>query len=163
MLTITLISVSHKQPTWVVEAFDEYAKRLPARELALQCKELKPEPRASDSESAIAQAMRAEAVKIQAAIQMIPKGALILALDERGEAVSSVQLAGKLQFWQNEYNHVVLVVGGADGLDAGFKAQCHGLLRLSNLTLPHGMVRVVLAEQLYRAHTININHPYHRV
>ena len=158
MLTITLISVSHKQPTWVVEAFDEYAKRLPARELALQCKELKPEPRASDSESAIVQA-----VKIQAAIQMIPKGALILALDERGEAVSSVQLAAKLQFWQNEYNHVVLVVGGADGLDAGFKAQCHGLLRLSNLTLPHGMVRVVLAEQLYRAHTININHPYHRV
>ena len=159
MLTITLISVSHKQPKWVVEAFEEYAKRLPARELAFQFKELKPEPRASDSDSAIAQAMRAEAAKIQTAIQTIPKGALILALDERGEAVTSVQLAAKLQFWQNEYSHVV---GGADGLDAAFKAQCHGLLRLSNLTLPHGMVRVLLAEQLYRAHSININHPYHR-
>lgn len=163
MLTITLISVSHKQPKWVNDAFEEYAKRLPARELVFQFKELKPEPRASDSESGIIQAMRAEAVKIQTAIQSLPKGALILALDERGEAVTSVQLAQKLQFWQNEYSHVVLVVGGADGLDAGFKAQCHGLLRLSNLTLPHGMVRILLAEQLYRAYTININHPYHRV
>lgn len=163
MLTITLISVSHKQPKWVNDAFEEYAKRLPARELVFQFKELKPESRASDSESAIAQAMRAEAVKIQAAIHSLPKGALILALDERGEAVTSVQLAQKLQFWQNEYSHVVLVIGGTDGLDAAFKAQCHGLLRLSNLTLPHGMVRILLAEQLYRAYTININHPYHRV
>ena len=163
MLTITIISVSHKQPSWVIEAYEEYAKRFPARELILQFKELKPEPRASNSDSAVAQAMRAEAVKIQSVLQNLPKGTLILALDERGEAVSSVQLAQKLQYWQNEYSHVALIVGGADGLDPTFKAQCHGLLRLSNLTLPHGMVRVLLAEQLYRAYTININHPYHRV
>ena len=156
MLTITLISVSHKQPSWVLEAFDEYAKRLPAREIKLECKELKPEAREGKT---VAQAMALEAVKIQAAI---PKGALVLALDERGQDLTSMALAKKLQHWQTEHSHVVFVIGGADGLEPEFKAQCDGLIRLSSLTLPHGMVRVLFAEQLYRAYTININHPYHR-
>ena len=156
MLTITLISVSHKQPSWVTQAFEEYAKRLPAREIKLECKELKPEAREGKS---VAQAMSLEAAKIQAAI---PKGALVLALDERGQDLSSMNLAKKLQHWQTEYSQVVFVIGGADGLEPAFKAQCDGLIRLSSLTLPHGMVRVLFAEQLYRAYTININHPYHR-
>ncbi len=156
MLTITLISVSHKQPSWVLEAFDEYAKRLPARDIKLECKELKPEAREGKS---VAQAMSLEAVKIQAAI---PKGALVLALDERGQDLTSMGLAKKLQHWQTEHNHVVFVIGGADGLEPAFKAQCDALIRLSSLTLPHGMVRVLFAEQLYRAYTITINHPYHR-
>ena len=156
MLTITLISVSHKQPSWVLEAFDEYAKRLPAREIKLECKELKPEAREGKT---VAQAMALEAAKIQAAI---PKGALVLALDERGQDVTSMGLAKKLQYWQTEHSHVVFVIGGADGLEPAFKTQCDGLIRLSSLTLPHGMVRVLFAEQLYRAYTININHPYHR-
>ena len=156
MLTITLISVSHKQPNWVTQAFEEYAKRLPAREIKLECKELKPEAREGKS---VAQAMSLEAAKIQAAI---PKGALVLALDERGQDLTSVNLAKKLQHWQTEHSHVVFVIGGADGLEPAFKAQCDGLIRLSSLTLPHGMVRVLFAEQLYRAYTININHPYHR-
>ena len=71
-------------------------------------------------------------------------------------------LAKKLQHWQTEHHHVVFIIGGADGLEPAFKAQCDGLIRLSSLTLPHGMVRVLFAEQLYRAYTININHPYHR-
>ena len=156
MLTITLISVSHKQPTWVTQAFDEYAKRLPAREIKLECKELKPEAREGKS---VAQAMSLEAAKIQAAI---PKGALVLALDERGQDLTSMALAQKLQHWQTEHSQVVFIIGGADGLEPAFKAQCDGLIRLSSLTLPHGMVRVLFAEQLYRAYTININHPYHR-
>lgn len=156
MLTITLISVSHKQPAWVTQAFDEYAKRLPAREIKLECKELKPEAREGKS---VAQAMSLEAVKIQAAI---PKGALVLALDERGQDLTSMALAQKLQHWQTEHSQVVFIIGGADGLEPAFKAQCDGLIRLSSLTLPHGMVRVLFAEQLYRAYTININHPYHR-
>ncbi len=156
MLTITLVSVSHKQPAWVTQAFDEYAKRLPAREIKLECKELKPEAREGKS---IAQAMSLEAAKIQAAI---PKGALVLALDERGQDLTSMALAQKLQHWQAEHSQVVFIIGGADGLEPAFKAQCDGLIRLSSLTLPHGMVRVLFAEQLYRAYTININHPYHR-
>ena len=156
MLTITLISVSHKQPSWVTQAFEEYAKRLPTREIKLECKELKPEAREGKS---VAQAMSLEAAKIQAAIQ---KGAWVLALDERGQDLTSIALAQKLQHWQTEHNHVVCVIGGADGLEPEFKAQCDGLIRLSSLTLPHGMVRVLFAEQIYRAHTININHPYHR-
>lgn len=156
MLTITLVSVSHKQPAWVTQAFDEYAKRLPAREIKLECKELKPEAREGKS---IAQAMRLEAAKIQAAI---PKGALVLAWDERGQDLTSMALAQKLQHWQAEHSQVVFIIGGADGLEPAFKAQCDGLIRLSSLTLPHGMVRVLFAEQLYRAYTININHPYHR-
>ena len=156
MLTITLVSVSHKQPAWVAQAFDEYAKRLPAREIKLECKELKPEAREGKS---IAQAMSLEAAKIQAAI---PKGALVLALDERGQDLTSMALAQKLQHWQAEHSQVVFIIGGADGLEPAFKAQCDGLIRLSSLTLPHGMVRVLFAEQLYRAYTININHPYHR-
>ena len=156
MLTITLISVSHKQPNWVLQAFDEYAKRLPAREIKLECKELKPEMREGRT---VAQAMILEAAKIQA---IIPKGALVLALDERGQDLSSLALAQKLQFWQNEHAQVVFIIGGADGLDIEFKKQCDGLIRLSSLTLPHGMVRVLFAEQIYRAYSINQNHPYHR-
>ena len=156
MLTITLVSVSHKQPAWVTQAFDEYAKRLPAREIKLECKYIKPEAREGKS---IAQAMSLEAAKIQAAI---PKGALVLALDERGQDLTSMALAQKLQHWQAEHSQVVFIIGGADGLEPAFKAQCDGLIRLSSLTVPHGMVRVLFAEQLYRAYTININHPYHR-
>ena len=157
MLTLTLMTVSHKQPAWVNEAYNEYAKRLPSRELKLEFKEIKPEAREGKT---VEHAMAQEAVRIHAAM---PRGSFIIALDERGQDLTSVGLAKQLQHWQNEHNHVVLVVGGADGLDPQFKSTCHGLMRLSSLTLPHGMVRVLLAEQIYRAHSINNNHPYHRV
>lgn len=156
MLTLTVITVSHKQPAWVNDAFNEYAKRLPAREIKFEYKEIKPEERAGTT---IAHAMTLEAAKISA---ILPKGARIIALDERGADLTSVGLAAQLQNWQEQCSHVVLVVGGADGLTSEFKAACHGLIRLSSLTLPHGMVRVLLAEQIYRAYSINHNHPYHR-
>lgn len=156
MLNLTLISVSHKQPNWVNDAFAEYTKRLPARELKFDYKEIKPEERAGKT---VAHAMTLEASRITAAL---PKGAHVVALDERGLDLTSVGLAAQLKHWQEQHSHVVLVVGGADGLTADFKATCHGLIRLSSLTLPHGMVRVLLAEQVYRAYAINSNHPYHR-
>lgn len=156
MLTITLITVSHKQPSWVNEAYQEYAKRLPSRELKLELKEIKPETREGKT---VEHAMQLEAEKIKAAL---PKGAHIIALDERGEDLTSIKLSKHLTHWQNEYQHLVLIVGGADGLSPEFKNSVNGLIRLSSMTLPHGLVRVLLAEQIYRAYTITQNHPYHR-
>lgn len=157
MLTLTLMTVSHKQPKWVNDAFSEYVRRLPARELKLEFKEVKPEMREGKT---IAHAMALEASRL---MTLMPKNALVIALDEHGEDLTSMDLAGRLQNWQEQHSQVVLVVGGADGLTDEFKSSCHGLIRLSSMTLPHGMVRVLLAEQIYRAYSINHNHPYHRV
>jgi 23S rRNA (pseudouridine1915-N3)-methyltransferase len=93
----------------------------------------------------------------------MPKGSRIVALDERGKDLTTLQLSQLLTQWQQDGRDVTFVIGGADGLDAGFKASADMLIRISSLTLPHGMVRVLLAEQLYRAWSITQNHPYHRV
>ncbi|RYF62168.1 MAG: 23S rRNA (pseudouridine(1915)-N(3))-methyltransferase RlmH [Comamonadaceae bacterium] len=103
--------------------------------------------------------LAAERERIEAAI---PKGARVVALDERGTTLTTVALAQKLQGWQLENDVVVLVIGGPDGLDPAFRQAAHERVRLSDLTLPHAMVRVLLAEQLYRAWSINAGHPYHR-
>ena len=92
----------------------------------------------------------------------IPKGAHVVALDERGKSLTTVALAQRLKEWQLEGRDVALVIGGPDGLDPQFKRAAHERIRLSDLTLPHAMVRVLLVEQLYRAWSINANHPYHR-
>ena len=94
---------------------------------------------------------------------MLPKGARIIALDEHGKDLTSVQLAQQLTHWQQDGRDVAFIIGGADGLDAEFKKNADMLIRISSMTLPHGMVRVMLAEQLYRAWSITQNHPYHRV
>ncbi|NQW80773.1 MAG: 23S rRNA (pseudouridine(1915)-N(3))-methyltransferase RlmH, partial [Polaromonas sp.] len=101
----------------------------------------------------------AERSRIDAAI---PKGMHIVALDERGTNITTVALADKLRLWQREGDDVSIVIGGPDGLDPGFKQAAHERIRLSDLTLPHAMVRVLLIEQLYRAWSITVNHPYHR-
>ena len=90
------------------------------------------------------------------------RGARRIALDEHGERVTSAQLAGRLLAWQGEGRDAALIAGGPDGLDAGFKAGCDEALRLSDLTLPHAFVRVLVAEAIYRAWSINARHPYHR-
>jgi 23S rRNA (pseudouridine1915-N3)-methyltransferase len=101
-----------------------------------------------------------EAIKIREAI---PKQTLIIALDERGKDMSTEGLAKELQGWRQNGKDVCLLIGGADGLDAELKKEANALIRLSSLTLPHAMARVLLVEQLYRAWTILQNHPYHRV
>jgi 23S rRNA (pseudouridine1915-N3)-methyltransferase len=95
-------------------------------------------------------------------LEAIPPGAFLVVLDERGKAPTSVELAGHLQRWQQEGEHVCFIIGGADGMTEHLKQQARLMMRLSSLTLPHGMVRVLLTEQLYRAVSILHNHPYHR-
>lgn len=155
-MKLILIAVGTKMPGWAQSAFDDYAKRFPP-EIKFEVKTVKVAHRASQSDAQAA--MVTERERIEA---LIPKGARIVALDERGTAPTTVALASQLKNWQLEAQDVVLVIGGPDGLDADFKRQAHEMLRLSNLTLPHAMARVLLVEQLYRAWSINANHPYHR-
>lgn len=143
-------------PDWVARGFDEYAKRMPP-ELRIELREIKPEQRVSTR--AATSVMAAERTRIEAAL---PKGARLVALDEHGLDWTTMQLAQHLPRWQQDGRDVAFVIGGADGLDPAIKAQADLLLRLSSLTLPHAMVRVLLAEQLYRAWSITQNHPYHR-
>jgi 23S rRNA (pseudouridine1915-N3)-methyltransferase len=154
---LVIAAVGNKMPAWIEAGFSEYVKRMPP-ECRVLLKEIKPVERSGSKTAETVMAL--ERVRIEAAL---PKGALIVALDEHGKDLSSVQLSVHLTQWQQGGRDVALVIGGADGLDAGFKAGADMLIRISSLTLPHGMVRVLLAEQLYRAWSITQNHPYHRV
>jgi 23S rRNA (pseudouridine1915-N3)-methyltransferase len=152
---LLVVAVGQRVPDWAQTAWDDYAKRFPP-ELRLELKAVKTEPRASKTLPAL---LAAERERIEAAI---PKGARIVALDERGTTLTTMALAAKLKDWQLENDVVTLVIGGPDGLDPAFRQAAHERIRLSDLTLPHAMVRVLLAEQLYRAWSINAGHPYHR-
>ncbi len=154
-MKLVLVAVGQRPPAWATTAFDEYAKRFPP-ELRLELKAVKAEPR--DSRTA-RQLMAAEAKRIEAAI---PRSARRIALDELGERVTTRHLAGRLLGWQGEGRDAALLIGGPDGLDASLKASCDESLRLSDLTLPHAFVRVLVAEALYRAWSVTANHPYHR-
>ena len=154
-MKLMIVAVSLRVPDWAQSAWDDYAKRFPP-ELKVELKAVKTEPRGSKTVESIYSAERA---RIEAAI---PKGSRIVALDERGTALSTVALAGKLKNWQFESDDVALVIGGPDGLDPAFKQAAHERIRLSDLTLPHAFARVLLIEQLYRAWSINAGHPYHR-
>lgn len=156
-MQLVIAAVGHKMPAWIESGFGEYAKRMPP-DCRLHLKEIKPVERSGSKTAETAMAL--ERSKIEAAI---PKGARIIALDEHGKDLTSVQLAQLLTQWQQDGRDVTFVIGGADGLDPEFKKNADMLLRISSLTLPHGMVRVLLAEQLYRAWSITQNHPYHRV
>lgn len=151
-----LISVGHKMPQWISDGFNEYAKRMP-RGAKIELLEIKPEPRTTGKTTA--QIMEAEAQRIHAAL---PANCLRIALDERGAACTTRQLADRMTQWMGEGRDIAFIVGGADGLHPSVKEGAQQLLALSALTLPHAMVRVLLAEQLYRAHSLMHNHPYHR-
>jgi 23S rRNA (pseudouridine1915-N3)-methyltransferase len=154
-MKLVVVAVGQRVPDWAQTAWDTYAKRFPP-ELRLELRAVKTAPRtAATLESLFA----AERQRIEAAI---PKGAHVVALDEHGSALTTMALAGRLKAWQLQGGDVALVIGGPDGLDPGFKRAAHERIRLSDLTLPHAMVRVLLIEQLYRAWSINANHPYHR-
>jgi len=156
-MQLIITAVGHKMPGWIESGFDEYAKRMPA-ECRVLLKEIKPIERSGSRTAETV--MSQERSKIEAAL---PKGARIVALDEHGKDITSMQLSQLLTQWQQDGRDVAFVIGGADGLDPGLKANADMLVRISSLTLPHGMVRVLLAEQLYRAWSITQNHPYHRV
>ncbi len=134
-------------PDWVTTATQDYIKRMPS-DCSIEIKEIKPDLTPAK-----------EAIKIAAAI---PKGSRVIALDERGKDQTTQHLASQLANWRQEGVDITFLIGGADGLDASLKDQAHALWRLSSLTLPHAMARVLLVEQLYRAWTILQGHPYHR-
>jgi 23S rRNA (pseudouridine1915-N3)-methyltransferase len=154
-LSLRIVALGHRMPAWVSAGYEEYAKRLP-REWALTLVELKPEPR--DRGRAVGQLLAAEAVRLAAACA----GATIVVLDERGSLWTTRQLADHLQQWREARADVAFVIGSADGMEAGFKRSATARVALSAMTLPHALVRVVLAEQLYRAASVLAGHPYHR-
>jgi 23S rRNA (pseudouridine1915-N3)-methyltransferase len=155
-MRLLLASVGQRPPAWAEAAYDDFAKRFPP-ELRLELKAVKAEPRTSGKTAA--QMMAAEAQRLEATL---PKGARRVVLDERGSRLTTVQLAERLRFWLGDGRDVALLVGGPDGLDPVLKATADETLRLSDLTLPHAFVRVLLAEALYRAWSVTTNHPYHR-
>ena len=155
-MKLFIVSVGHKMPDWITAGFNEYAKRMP-REMKIELLEIKPEPRTTGK--TVAQIMAAEAQRILA---VLPQNCLRIALDEHGAQLTTRQLAGQMQDWMRAGCDVVFIIGGADGLHVSVKQAAQQLLALSSLTLPHGIVRVLLAEQLYRAHSMMHNHPYHR-
>ncbi len=155
-MRLLLASVGQRPPAWAETAYDDFAKRFPP-DLRLELKAVKAEPRSSGKTAA--QMMAAEAQRLEAAV---PKGARRVVLDEQGSRLSTRQLADRLRFWLSDGRDVVLLVGGPDGLAPALKASADETLRLSDLTLPHAFVRVLLAEALYRAWSVTTGHPYHR-
>jgi 23S rRNA (pseudouridine1915-N3)-methyltransferase len=129
------------------------------RETPVKLREVKAEPRAEQESGNVERITAAEARRIAAAV---PKGALKVVLDERGKPWTTRELATHIEGWQMEGRDAAFIIGGADGLSDAIKRDAHVMWSLSALTLPHGLVRVVLAEQLYRAYTLLKNHPYHR-
>lgn len=154
-MKLLVVAVGQRQPAWADAGWAEFAKRFPP-EMRLELKALKAEPRAGRS---AAQCKAAEAVRLEAAI---PRGARRVLLDERGARLTSAQLAGRVTSWRGDGREVALLIGGPDGIDPTLAATCDESLRLSDLTLPHALARVLLAEALYRAWTIASGHPYHR-
>ena len=154
-MKLLIVAVGQRVPDWAQTAYDDYAKRFPP-ELKVELKAVKTEARASKT---LENLLAAERARIEA---VIPKGMRVVALDERGTAVTTMALADKLLFWQREGGDVAIVIGGPDGLDPALKRDCVERLRLSSLTLPHPLARIVLAEQIYRAWSVISGHPYHR-
>ena len=154
-MKLLIVAVGQRVPDWAQTAWDDYAKRFPP-ELRVELKAVKTEPRGSKTLETL---YAAERERIEAAI---PRGCRIVALDERGTSLTTVALAARLRHWQLESDDVALVIGGPDGLEPAFRQAAHERIRLSDMTLPHAFARVLLIEQLYRAWSINANHPYHR-
>jgi 23S rRNA (pseudouridine1915-N3)-methyltransferase len=154
-MKLKILSVGHKMPNWVELACAEYLKRMP-REFSTEIVEIKPDKRASGKNSEVVQ--EAEAKRI---LEVADNDYLVV-LDERGQEVTSLQLATKMEHWQTLGKDVSLVIGGADGLHPSLKQKADWLWSLSKLTMPHGLVRIMLSEQLYRAYSITQHHPYHK-
>jgi 23S rRNA (pseudouridine1915-N3)-methyltransferase len=156
LMRIDLICVGQRMPRWVSEGYTEYARRLP-REWHLQLHEIAPGQRARGQD-----ARRAMQQEGQRMLRAMGDGGVVVTLDVRGSAWSTEQLAERLREWMDQGAHLKLLVGGADGLAPACRERASASWSLSKLTLPHPLVRIVLAEQLYRAWSIFQGHPYHR-
>jgi 23S rRNA (pseudouridine1915-N3)-methyltransferase len=154
-MKLGIVAVGQRMPDWAQTAYDDYAKRFPP-ELRVEIKTVKTEPRGSKTLETL---LAAERARIEA---QIARGTRIVVLDERGTNLTTKALAERLKTWQLEGSDVALVIGGPDGLEPAFRQAAHERIRLSDMTLPHALARVLLIEQLYRAWSVNANHPYHR-
>jgi 23S rRNA (pseudouridine1915-N3)-methyltransferase len=154
-MKLGILAVGHKLPDWVARGCAEYIKRMP-RELPLSVAEIKPEPRGSKTRE---QLLAAEKSRL---LPVLPGYSRIVVLDERGDDLTTLQLAQRLEDWMREGGDTAFIIGGADGIDEELKRRANDTIRLSSLTLPHAMARLILCEQLYRAVSVVKNHPYHR-
>jgi 23S rRNA (pseudouridine1915-N3)-methyltransferase len=158
-MKLIVCAVGHRMPAWVATGFGEYAGRMP-REIAIQLVEIRPEPRpARPSAAIISKLIAAEGKRMLASL---PEDCFTVALDEGGKSVTSEQLARLLRDWMQRGRDIAFLIGSPDGLDQRVKQESSFTLSLSAMTLPHQLVRVMLAEQLYRAACLLNNHPYHR-
>lgn len=155
-MLIRLIAVGHKMPEWVTAGFQEYAKRLPAH-FALKLVEIPAEKRSKNSD--ISQLVTREGEKILAAIHPNER---VIALDVKGNSFSTEKLSTELNDWLQQGRDTAILIGGPDGLSSACLQKAEQKWSLSALTLPHPLVRIVIAEQLYRAFSILQRHPYHR-
>jgi 23S rRNA (pseudouridine1915-N3)-methyltransferase len=155
-LRLLVIAVGTRMPGWVTEAVRDYSGRMPA-DHTIEWREIKPEPRSAGGSASVW--LQREAERIRAAI---PEGARRVALDERGRDLDTTGLAQRLSDWREHHRTIAMLIGGPDGIEPGLRRDAHEMIRLSSLTLPHPLVRVILAEQLYRAWSILAGHPYHR-
>lgn len=151
-----VLAVGQRMPAWIESGFQEYARRMP-RHARIELREIRPERRTAGSVTG--RMLDAERDRILAAL---PERCEVVVLDERGAALSTTQLASEISRWQAEGGDVAWIIGGPDGLHPDLKRTPARLISLSAMTLPHGLVRVLLAEQLYRAMTLLSGHPYHR-
>jgi len=155
-MKLLVVAVGSRMPGWVDTAFADYARRMPRR-ARIELVEIRPEPRRPSGSAA--QALTAEAKRIRAAL---PARCRCVALDERGRALTTAELARNMESWLAGGEDVAFLIGGPDGLAPELKRTAGLTMRLSSFTLPHGLARVVLGEQLYRALSILDHHPYHR-
>ena len=154
-MKLRIVALGHRMPAWVVAGFDDYARRMP-REFALELIELKPAPRGRGG--SVDRILAAERERIATAT----RGSMVIALDEHGESWTTPEFAAKLRAWSRDGRPLSFVLGSADGLATAVKRDADVIMALSALTLPHGLARVVLAEQIYRAASLLQGHPYHR-
>ena len=154
-MKLSIVAVGQRMPDWAQTAYDDYAKRFPP-DSRVELKTVKTEPRGSKTLQTLLQAERS---RIEA---VLARGTRVVVLDERGTSLTTVALAQQLKHWQLQGDDVAFIIGGPDGLDPEFKTQAAQRIRLSDMTLPHAMARMLLIEQIYRAWSVNHNHPYHR-
>lgn len=159
-MKLRIVAVGHKPRDWIAAGFEDFVRRMP-REARIELAEIKAAPRShqAPSNASVVQILASEKARILAAV---PPDSVKVALDERGKGLSTAELAHKLTGWMQEGRDVAFMIGSADGLDENLKAEADLLLSLSAMTFPHALVRVLLAEQLYRAISLIQNHPYHR-
>ena len=153
-----IVAVGHKMPAWINTGFTEYVRRMP-REARIELIEIKPAARNGSGEKSVQQWQAVEARRIRDAL---PARAYKVVLDERGKPLATADIARRIARWKQDGVDVAFVIGGADGTAHALQQDADLLLSLSPLTLPHGLCRVMLAEQLYRAVSLLAGHPYHR-